>query len=994
MEVLPSTISATKRRVSFSVDDPASITSDTVSVANLSIKEALPQDSVKTNDLGFNKAHSATSCAPAVDYHIMSTFASLLPSLQLAFFSKPKEEKDDAETPVPRSNSPKEPSAAPVSKVVDGAPATSQRPANLRQPSSTSSDQSAGHATRQEPQVDGFIWKDGQRVRYVADASARRRKGGKIRNKEKQRPDAETFVIVRPPPSSSKRTLNLQIQLVTNAKQKTAGRESRSASGSSLASVGDTTTATLQKLAATESITSSYITTRATVTPREVDFKSSTLRKVSQSRDASPTRTVSGEDEKLPLDSRKRKPVHKRTSSMSLDEGLQGKKQSLLGPSNTQRPLSMSFTSPETKLGDNHAKDTRKAARDSDSSCFENANGRNLRIDSEASPSRGKSISRASSVRSVSSNHSFASTTPSAASGISLSGLSTSSSGSRTGRSAKGRIIPLYNLAVHNVMTTTISDAGTDSKIAKFHKRSVDIVGLGTLEAAEVWLKSRDQINTRSSKSQSIYASEKIAEAPLVGGQRQSTDTVESAQVISSSPQSQEGGVDAIVREAEVRSPPPPFDRTKKLFGKLFKKKDGSTNSSVPPSSPSKQGFQAIAEHLTAPLSPQGTRNPFAQSGHTTTLPAIQYGQPTLGMSPIITNIPSTVSHQRPQVYTWTIKRWTPSELSMINDLTSKLAPLISADTAAATAVRGEVVFEWRKAVSKSAAVSRTTIRTSIQQNSPSITDEKRNLSGARALQLPPDSSRPGSLAGSRRSSYFNADAHLQPSTASASRSSSPGVLRKKSSAGESAISTLSSKVSFDDRAMIRESSEAPGKATIKKCAADPVPTSASFGIPSTHADVEDSDPEDSETPWICRVYVPGSRTVNADGEIKARGKTVGTLFPAPHHPRIVATIKIPLELGQIATGIGALISPIASFHAPTEFSMPLPSASKSARNSLSSPAVTGSGQIQQQSMDYSLKQEEIILTEENIKDVVSVTAMWLVSREFGALGKKKKSIG
>lgn len=557
-------------------------------------------------------------------------------------------------------------------------------------------------------------------------------------------------------------------------------------------------------------------------------------------------------------------------------------------------------------------------------------------------------------------------------------------------------------------MTTTVTDAGTDSKIAKvkhkrffgppmsdiaslaqFHKRSVDIVGLGTLEATEVWSKSRDDINKRARKSQSIYASDKIAVAPLVAGERQSTDTVENAQVSSTIRQSRENAGDTSPREANLKSPQPPFDRTKKLFGKLFKREDGPTNTSVPPPSPSKQGFQAIAEHLMAPLSPQGTRNSSAQSGHVTVLPTIQYGQPTLGMSPLITNIPSAFPHQRPQVYTWTIKRWAPSELTMVNEWTSKLAPLISADTAAATAARGEVVFEWRKAVSKSTAVSRTTTRTSAIQDSPSAASEKRGSSSTRALQLPQGSSRPGSLAGSRRGSYFDSEAHLQPSTASASRSSSPGMLRKKSSAGESAISTLSSKVSFDDRAMTRELSEASGKATIRDRATSPVPTSSSFGIPSAYDDGQDSDPEDSETPWICRVYVPGARTVDTDGEIKA----VGTLYPAPHHPRIVASIKIPVEIGQVATGIGALISPVTSTHTSTDLSMPLP-AIRPARNSLSSPSMTASGQVQQQLTDHVLKQEEIIITEENIKDVVSVTAMWLVSREFGALGKKKKSIG
>jgi hypothetical protein len=49
---------------------------------------------------------------------------------------------------------------------------------------------------------------------------------------------------------------------------------------------------------------------------------------------------------------------------------------------------------------------------------------------------------------------------------------------------------------------------------------------------------------------------------------------------------------------------------------------------------------------------------------------------------------------------------------------------------------------------------------------------------------------------------------------------------------------------------------------------------------------------------------------------------------------------------------------------------------------------------------DQSTKQEElahrvkseVALTEENLKDVVCVTAMWLVAREeFGGLGKKRR---
>lgn len=48
-------------------------------------------------------------------------------------------------------------------------------------------------------------------------------------------------------------------------------------------------------------------------------------------------------------------------------------------------------------------------------------------------------------------------------------------------------IVPLYNLSAHNVMTNTVLDAGTDAKVAKFHKRGMEILALAVLECIEVW---------------------------------------------------------------------------------------------------------------------------------------------------------------------------------------------------------------------------------------------------------------------------------------------------------------------------------------------------------------------------------------------------------------------------------------------------------------------------------------------------------------------------
>ena len=48
-------------------------------------------------------------------------------------------------------------------------------------------------------------------------------------------------------------------------------------------------------------------------------------------------------------------------------------------------------------------------------------------------------------------------------------------------------IVPLYNLSAHNVMTNTVLDAGTDAKVAKLHKRGMEILALAVLECVEIW---------------------------------------------------------------------------------------------------------------------------------------------------------------------------------------------------------------------------------------------------------------------------------------------------------------------------------------------------------------------------------------------------------------------------------------------------------------------------------------------------------------------------
>ncbi|EJT49426.1 hypothetical protein A1Q1_01448 [Trichosporon asahii var. asahii CBS 2479] len=81
------------------------------------------------------------------------------------------------------------------------------------------------------------------------------------------------------------------------------------------------------------------------------------------------------------------------------------------------------------------------------------------------------------------------------------------------------------------------------------------------------------------------------------------------------------------------------------------------------------------------------------------------------------------------------------------------------------------------------------------------------------------------------------------------------------------------------------------------------------------------------------------------------------------HHPKVIGVLKIPQGLRSV---------------------------------SLANVGTLASASAQRGQNGHELAQrvgEEVCLTEENLKDVVSVTAMWLVAREeFGGLGRQKKS--
>ncbi|KAF9528734.1 hypothetical protein CPB83DRAFT_853662 [Crepidotus variabilis] len=150
--------------------------------------------------------------------------------------------------------------------------------------------------------------------------------------------------------------------------------------------------------------------------------------------------------------------------------------------------------------------------------------------------------------------------------------------------------------------------------------------------------------------------------------------------------------------------------------------------------------------------------------------------------------------------------------------------------------------------------------------------------------------------------------------------------------------------------------------------------------------DGEESDPEDSETPWVCTLKVrrsvaaavasstsgllspppmtppPTAGLTNFDNGIvplepQVLRVKVGTLSPTPHHPKVVAMLKVPFPLPHVEVERMTLVRRDGR---------------KPAEDRLPKEPYTG-----------------LLLTGEEIKDIVCSTGLWLVVREgFGGVGK------
>lgn len=678
-------------------------------------------------------------------------------------------------------------------------------------------------------------------------------------------------------------------------------------------------------------------------------------------------------------------------------------------------------------------------------------------------------------------------------------------------------IVPLYNLSAHNVMTNTVLDAGTDAKVAKFHKRGLEVLALAVLECVEVWPNYGH--GRRVSFRTTNVGKENTGLHPNEGALRRMASKESSLHTPASSalslssqgshhPQNQSDPPKTPTASTygtrAVLTPTPTQSGAKKIFGKIFKKKEAQLQAQPQPQRHQQMGHSRSGSvpdtNGGSGLSPYGSaardrRSVYASASGTSPsvppTPSIIAPSPTTTQSqgfvsyssggglqpppkspsllsgsqvptlqPAILDIQPTLSAPvyppagRATRYTWVVKRWQKGGeggllggvmrgVGMVGAGVSGLAekvatrqPGFPGNNSGGGSVSGgqyapgmavEVRFEWTRGSSKN------------QKRRSTIAGEKRGSIARSNSQtsLGERTSAPGTANNSRRSK--TAPSRTAPRLSGESRRSvspsgavyrqryqqdQPHTRREESLSRES---RASSSVAHDDGDV--------DFATARKMTSSPTAMQETFadayddGKDNTvvEEDEPESDPEDSETPWTCAlvvsavpsntamlweqdymgeretlhplasahghgtsnatVYTTHSRESSAPGEAsnappRRRGTIVpdapgtllrlkvGTLLPAPHHPKVVAQLKVPFPLPDVALGRGV------SF------------ARARKRNIIPG---TGGGVSKPPASAVVLEAEgeALMLTAEEIKDVLSCTAFWLVVREgFGGVGK------
>jgi len=511
-------------------------------------------------------------------------------------------------------------------------------------------------------------------------------------------------------------------------------------------------------------------------------------------------------------------------------------------------------------------------------------------------------------------------------------------------------IIPLYNLQAHNVMTNVIVDAGTDAKVAKFQKRGLEILGLAVLEPVEVFGSGNGAVPQipPSSNRTSIDDHQDPTLAPQFTLRPGGADGVHT-------PNSSAHSLSSAGMDNPSPSPPnvmrPDMDATptsgsKKIFGKFFKKKDNQSSSPSPSamSSPIGNFFPrpsrlSTGQSLAVPSQGNDKRNsllgPTISGQHLerstsppSSIPTSSLLQPPiLGIHPLCSS-PKYPPQGRPHSYTWVVRKWIKgSNGGLLGNVIGHMNQLgLSDDRRQLRTPPEEGAVEvhvvWSRGKKK---------RKPLRDGNQTVGANRRASTMVGGGGGPPD--KRGSASPPSRSGTTDRAEKRLSTTSGQSMSTASEV---GSSAGR---------------------------------------------FPRGEDDGDESEPEDSETPWTCTLVLsrvgeggggavsPASAATAAAADGTSSNYTrvrVATFSPTPHHPKVVALLKVPFPLPDIIVDRLQVCRRAVS---PQGI----------ARPSWDVPNGSGGGD----------EPDGLVLTAEEIKDVVSSTGLWLVVREnIGGVGK------
>ncbi|KAH7882774.1 hypothetical protein F5I97DRAFT_1984747 [Phlebopus sp. FC_14] len=535
--------------------------------------------------------------------------------------------------------------------------------------------------------------------------------------------------------------------------------------------------------------------------------------------------------------------------------------------------------------------------------------------------------SNSTDLRRTASNRSDSSTYSGYTSATSVSSFASSS----TTSSGRRMIIPLYNLHAHNVMTNTIVDAGTDAKVAKFARRGLEIVGLAIFEPIEVWGSVQVPGALPSGGSNRTSIDDALREHGLlshaVGHRSLSPDRP------ATSHSTVQGHRDLLQVPNVSVSPLPsepgePQRGAKKLFTRMFKKKEATRPLSTVVSSPAEQPIRssplvatATTRFLNEDADPLETPKLTDMASCTPVTGTATLCPPVLGIQPTLYP-PTAPPKGRPTKYVWVTRKWLKgTEGGLVSGMMGKLSMNGRNDSLTSGALQVEVRFEWSRGRRKEGRGRKGRADRKISATS---TAESRSVS------------RRGSAVVSNQSLAASI-----PGTAPHTVSLSP----------QDVISTNNRHSIISHHSTSSETETSVGSSAAHRAGED---------------SGDESDPEDSETPWTCAVTIQrlGALLVPHTGELNAQRERVmrlkvATLSPTPHHPKVVGLLKVPFPLPDIE--VEQLV--------------------------VRRRVVTAQGVSRSTSESGGL-----MLTAEEIKDTVSSTALWLVVREaFGGVGRERR---